>query len=104
MDDSIFTLLASSITGISTFFIGRNRAKKELENMSLSNMEKSIEIYNTIIEDLKSQIEELLSKVDILEIKIEELKVENHELKKMLKEHDINATKARRSADTKTKK
>jgi peptidoglycan hydrolase CwlO-like protein len=51
-------------------------------------MEKSIEIYNTIIEDLKGEIESLLKKVDELEKKIDNLKKENDELKDMLARHD----------------
>lgn len=88
MENSIIAIIASSITGISSFFIGRSRAKKELENMTLENMEKSISVYQLLINDLKSQIEDLLKKVDILELKIEDLGRENHELKRMLEEHD----------------
>lgn len=93
LDENIITVIVSSITGIVTYFIGNKKAKKELENQSLLNMEKSIEIYNTIIEDLKGQIKELLDKVDELEKKIDELKAENDELKNMLAEHDKRASK-----------
>ena len=88
MNDTIFTLIASVITGISTFFIGRQRAKKEIEGMTLVNVEKSLTIYQTIIEDLKGQVEELLTKVSTLEEKVDELKTENSELKDMLEKHD----------------
>ena len=94
MNDTIFTLFASAITGISTFFIGRQRAKKEIESISLINVEKSLTIYQTIIEDLKNQVEELLIKVNSLEDKVDELKKENHELKVMLrklKKNDANS-------------
>lgn len=88
MNDTFFTLAASVITGISTFFIGRQRAKKEIEGMTLVNVEKSLTIYQTIIEDLKGQVEELLNKVNTLEDKVDELKAENSELKEMLEKHD----------------
>ena len=96
MNDSIFTIIISTITGISTFFIGRQRAKKEVEGLALHNVEKSLTIYQTIIEDLKVQVEELLAKVNILEDKVDELKTENHELKTMLRK--------RNNANTETEK
>ena len=85
MNDTLFTLAASVITGVSTFFIGRQRAKKEIEGMTLVNVEKSLTIYQTIITDLKAQVEELLIKVNTLEDKVDELKKENAELKQMLR-------------------
>jgi peptidoglycan hydrolase CwlO-like protein len=84
MEDNIITFFISSITGIFTYFMGHRKAKKEVENMALTNLEKSIEIYNVIISDLKQQITELLGKVNDLELKIDGLKNENAELKKMV--------------------
>ena len=88
MNDTLFTLAASVITGVSTFFIGRQRARKEIETMTLVNVEKSLTIYQTIIQDLKEQVEELLIKVNSLEDKVDELKKENHELKQMLRQRN----------------
>ncbi len=78
------TVVASSITGIITFFIGQRRAKKEIEGLALNNIERSLDIYNKIIEDLKDQVTSLLDKVDELEKKIDELKDENYSLRDML--------------------
>ena len=86
MNDTIFTVVVSSITGLVTFFLGAAKQKRETEQIGLTNVEKSLNIYTTIIDDLKSQIEELLEKVDTLEEKVEELKQENHELKEMLRQ------------------
>jgi peptidoglycan hydrolase CwlO-like protein len=88
MDNIFITFITSTITGIITFFVGVQRSKKEVEGLSLQNLEKSIEVYNIIIQDLKGQLSELLEKVDNLEKKIDELVKENDELKRMLKEHD----------------
>ena len=93
MNDTIFTLVASVITGISTFFIGRQRAKKEIEGMTLVNVEKSLSIYQVIISDLSNQVEELLGKVDLLETKVDELRVENQELKEMLEKQNKPTTR-----------
>ena len=86
MNEYLMTLIGSTITGVISFFFGVQRSKAELQGMELGNVSKSLEIYTTIINDLKSQIEELLEKVDDLEVKVEELKQENHELKQMLRE------------------
>lgn len=93
MDQNLITFLITSITGVFTYFIGHTRAKREVENMALNNLEKSLEIYNTIIQDLKEQITGLLTKVDELEKKIDDLKTENAELKRMLREHDKKENK-----------
>jgi len=100
MNDTFFTLVASVITGISTFFIGRQRAKKEIEGMTLVNVEKSLSIYQVIISDLSNQVEELLGKVDLLETKVDELRVENQELKDMLEKHDKRRIRTKKDANT----
>lgn len=80
------------VTGVVTYIIGHKRAKKEVENQALINLEKSIEIYNIIINDMKNQVETLLKKVNELEDKIDELMVENESLKQMLKKEKQNAS------------
>jgi len=85
MDNTILALITSSITGVVTFFVGVAKTKKELEGMALNNVEKSLDIYSVIIEDLKGQIKELLVKVNELEEKVDSLTKENHELKEMLR-------------------
>lgn len=85
MDNTVFTVISSVVTGIVTFFIGIKKQKIENESSALSNVEKSIGVYQLLIDDLKQQIEELLSKVDALEAKVDSLTQENHELKEMLR-------------------
>jgi peptidoglycan hydrolase CwlO-like protein len=77
-------IVIPAITGLLTFFLGQQRGKKEIESITLSNLEKSLEIYQTIISSLKEEIAELNDKVEILQNKVEELVKENHELKQML--------------------
>lgn len=84
MEEYLMTILSSSLTGIITYFVGLKRAKKENDNLTLTNIEKSITIYQTIVNDLKQEITKLNSKVKDLEEKIDDLMTENHELKKML--------------------
>jgi peptidoglycan hydrolase CwlO-like protein len=86
----IETVLVSSITGVLTYFLGRRRERKELDGLTLSNLEKSVSIYQTIIEDLKEEVKQLNDKIDVLEKKVESLLRENEELKNLMKQHDKN--------------
>jgi peptidoglycan hydrolase CwlO-like protein len=85
MNETIITVLVSSLTGIVTFFLGVSKTKKELEDMSLNNIKKSIDIYNRIIDDMRKQIDELTEEITQLRERVEELHTENQELKEMLK-------------------
>ena len=85
MNDTIITVLVSSVTGIVTFFMGVSKTKKEVEEMSLNNIKKSIDIYNRIIEDMRKQIDELTEEISQLRDRVEELHTENQELKDMLR-------------------
>ena len=85
MNDTIITVLVSSVTGIVTFFMGVSKTKKEVEDMSLNNIKKSIDIYNRIIDDMRKQIDELTEEISQLRDRVEELHTENQELKDMLR-------------------
>lgn len=80
----ITNVIIPAITGLLTFFLGQQRGKKEIQGLELQNISKSIEIYQIIIEDLKTEIISLNKKVDELQGKVDEMMKENHELKKTL--------------------
>jgi len=80
----ITNVVIPAITGLLTFFLGQQRGKKEIESITLTNLEKSLEIYVSIIQSLKAEIESLNNKVDELQGKVDEMMKENHQLKKML--------------------
>lgn len=63
------------------YIIGYRKSQTELESSRLDNLEKSIRVYNTIIEDMSKKIEELTSEVAKLEIRVEELMKENKSLR-----------------------
>ena len=86
--DILLTFLTSTLTGLITYFFGRKKAKADIENSILNNLEKSIGIYQVIIDDMRGQIKELNGKICELEAKVDELLVENQNLKYMLKEKD----------------
>lgn len=83
---SLTDVIIPAVTGFLTFLLGQQRGKKEIESITLSNLEKSVQIYQTIISDLKDEIISLNRKVDELQDKVDSMMEENHQLKKMLSE------------------
>jgi peptidoglycan hydrolase CwlO-like protein len=88
------TITITSVSSFLTYLLGRKRAASEVDGLILQNLEKSIQIYQTILDDMEGQIKTLNSKIDELESKIDALVKENHELKMIMYKHD---------ADTKSK-
>ena len=84
IDSTVLTVISTAIAGVTSWFIGVRKTRKELESMSLNNIEKSIEIYAVIIDNLKDEVKEMMLKIDILEDKIDALTKENFELHKLL--------------------
>lgn len=83
---TIFDVIIPGVTGFLTFLLGQQRGKKEVESITLSNLEKAITIYQHIIDDMRDEIGNLNRKVDELQDKVDVLMEENHQLKKMLSE------------------
>ena len=81
MNETILLLLSNILTGTAAWFVGRKKVNAETDNQVLRNLELSINVYKTIIDDLKIEIQSLNSKVIILEQKIDELHKENQKLK-----------------------
>ena len=77
-------IIIPAVTGFLTFLLGQQRGRKEVESITLANLEKSVQIYQTIIEDLKQEILGLNRKVEELQSKVDEMMKENHELKQMM--------------------
>ena len=75
------TLLISSVSSVITYFIGLRKSRKEIESITLINLEKSLEIYKSMIDDLTGRINQLNIQVKTLNDKVDELMVENHRLK-----------------------
>lgn len=92
MDTLLTTFIVSTVTGIVTFFYGIKKQKNDNKKGELENISLSIEIYQTIITDLKNEIESMSKKIDKLENSVEELMLENSELKRMLKSNNKKLT------------
>jgi peptidoglycan hydrolase CwlO-like protein len=93
MTEAIFTLIVSSLTGIFTYLVGRNRKQKEVDSITLANLEKAVEIYNLIIGDLRDEVEKLNKKIDELELKVDTLLSENIQLKQLMNQNANTSTK-----------
>ena len=78
------TLVSSTVIGFFTFLLGQQRGKKEVESIHLQNLEKSTEIYKTIIDDMKDELIALRKEIELLESKVQTLLQENAELRKHL--------------------
>ena len=81
---TVITVISTAIAAVTSWFVGVRKTRKELESMSLNNIEKSIEIYSVIIDNLKDEVKEMMVKIDELEDKIDKLTKENAELHQLL--------------------
>jgi len=82
MNNEILLIISNTLTGVAAFFVGKRRSDAETDNQVLRNLELSVNLYKTIIDDLKKEIHDLNVQVQQLEKKVEELMVENKHLKK----------------------
>ena len=82
MKELLYIIIPSIVTAILGWFLGRRRDNVDLCGERLDSLEKSITVYNIIIEDMSKKIEDLKGNISKLEQKIEELMLENKNLKK----------------------
>lgn len=85
MTEEILLIASNLITGIAGWFVGKRKINAETDNMVLRNLEVSIGVYQTIIQDLKKEIHDLNNKISELEAKVDMLMKENRELKSKAK-------------------
>ena len=84
----IASFLTSLITGVVGFVAGKKRSDKEIEQLSLNNVEKALSIYKEMLDDMKerydSEIEALKKKLGEYQTHIEtlELKIKTLTLRK----------------------
>jgi hypothetical protein len=77
----IENIIITIITTLIGYFVGYRKSKNEIEGGRLENLEKSIHIYQVVIDDLGKKVEELTIQISKLEIMIDSLKKENKKLK-----------------------
>ena len=81
MNEYIYQIIGTIITTTVGYVIGFRKSKNEIEGGRLENMEKSLKVYQIIIDDLSRKVEELTTHIVRLEQTIESLKKENNKLK-----------------------
>jgi peptidoglycan hydrolase CwlO-like protein len=81
MNEYIYQIVGAVATTIIGYVAGFRKSKIENENGRLENLEKSLTIYQLLIDDLSKKIEDLSLHIVRLEQTIESLKKENRELK-----------------------
>jgi len=74
-------IILTIVTTLIGYFVGYRKSKNEIEGGRLENLEKSIRIYQVVIDDLSKKVEELTSHIVRLETTIDSLKMENNKLK-----------------------
>ena len=77
----IENIVITIITTLIGYFVGYRKSKNEVEGGRLENLEKSIHIYQIVIDDLGKKVEELTIQIVKLEVMIDGLKKENKRLK-----------------------
>ena len=81
MNEYIYQIVGAVATTIIGYVAGFRKSKIENENGRLENLEKSLTIYQLLIDDLSKKIEELSLHIVRLESTIDSLKKENRQLK-----------------------
>ena len=69
------------VTTLIGYFVGYRKSKNEIEGGRLENLEKSLTIYQLMIDDLSKKVEELSTHIVRLEATIDALRKENNKLK-----------------------
>ena len=81
MNDYIYQIIGAVVTTIIGYVAGFRKSKMEIEGGRLENLEKSLTIYQLLIDDLSKKVEELSTHIVRLEATIDSLKKENRKLK-----------------------
>jgi peptidoglycan hydrolase CwlO-like protein len=74
-------IIMTVVTTLIGYFVGYRKSKNEIEGGRLENLEKSIRIYQVVIDDLSKKVEELTGHIVRLEETIDALRKENKKLK-----------------------
>jgi len=85
----IFDWVLVTITGISGFFLGMRKTQKETDSISIQNVASTLNVYQEIIADLKSEINTLKGKMEKMDSLIQTLKEENKQLRAMIENNGL---------------
>ena len=74
MNEILYTTLPAVVTGILTYIFTRKKQQQETKANELDNVQKALEVYRSIIDDLKKDLEETSKKVESLNTYIDEIR------------------------------
>ena len=74
-------IIMTVVTTLIGYFVGYRKSKNEIEGGRLENLEKSLTIYQVMIDDLSKKVEDLTLHIVRLEATIDALRKENNKLK-----------------------
>ena len=77
----IVQIIMNVVTTLIGYFVGYRKSKNEIEGGRLENLEKSLTIYQVMIDDLSKKVEDLSIHIVRLEATIDALRKENNKLK-----------------------
>lgn len=75
-------IIIAVVTATIGYVIGFKKNQNDIEGGRLDNLEKSIRVYQIMIDDLSKKVEELTGHIVKLEATIDALKKENNTLKR----------------------
>lgn len=81
MMDKILYVVSTAGVSMITYLMGTRKRQLEYESVKLANLEKSLNLYQSMINDMSLKIEQLTKKIDELESTVERLYKENKQLK-----------------------
>ena len=84
MNETLLLFLSNAVTASAAWYVGKRKTNAETDNLVLSNLEKSMSIYQDLITNLREEIHQLNNKIQDLESKVDMLVEENRQLKKKL--------------------
>jgi len=74
MNEIFYTTIPAVVTGVVTYIFTRKKQHQETKANELDNVQKALEVYRSIIEDLKTDLEETSKKVESLNTYIDEIR------------------------------
>jgi peptidoglycan hydrolase CwlO-like protein len=74
MNEILIGTVPAVITGILTFILSRKKQAQETKSNELDNVQKALEVYRQIIQDLKTDLQETQIKVEDLNRYIDEIR------------------------------
>jgi predicted RNase H-like nuclease (RuvC/YqgF family) len=83
-ENVIFPAIASSVTGVFGWFMGKNKEQVEIQGSEITNVQEAIKIWREMATDMKAEVAELKEKIELLTTEVHTLRTENVELRQKL--------------------